>query len=701
MTSACDGGSSPGDAAVDGGRCTSDSVCDDGLFCNGAERCDPSAQAADARGCVAGGSPCGERMYCDESTDECVVDTCENPDEDGDGQWRIACGGDDCDDTDPTRYLGALEVCDSLGHDEDCDPTTLGPDADGDLYPSVACCNEQRDGSILCGGDCNDLANSINPGAVESCNGVDDDCDGRIDEGVQLRFYRDVDGDGYGVADDTIDACTAPVGYAVHAGDCDDTTRAINPAATEVCDTFDVDEDCDPTTVGSTDVDRDTHIDARCCNVAADGTRTCGTDCNDQDETVYPGAPELCDGIDNDCSEGGGASSTEDLDGDGTYAEGTCVGTGPWDCDDTRADLAPGRPDYVDMYCGTRIDDDCDGRVDEDGQPSGGGGCGTRPPVPPPCPVQRACDADGDGICAPPEGTDCDDDDPSRSPAWDEACDGRDDDCDGIIDEGACPEGCSVTERGGRLYLYCDAAVDFDTAQAACRAMGRQTGACGRHLDGDVAMSMVAFESAAEGAWISTTAASLGFVTPYWIGASEGPAGTWRWTSTGQVFWTGGASGSAPPNHYANWAPGQPSDSSGTESCGQVGSAGMWSDVSCATSRRYVCEGYRICAGGCFAPIAATWSTTAAEHRCRVGEVFRYSCPPAGSARPVAGDTYYTDDSSVCTAAVHAGVITFAAGGEVRITMSPARTSYTGSTRHGVTSGGRSGWSCSFTVQPL
>src|SRR5262245_33664340 len=57
------------------------------------------------------------------------VDAPCSTDADADGHRAMACGGDDCDDADPLRYPGRTEVCDDAGHDDDCDPATLGPDA--------------------------------------------------------------------------------------------------------------------------------------------------------------------------------------------------------------------------------------------------------------------------------------------------------------------------------------------------------------------------------------------------------------------------------------------------------------------------------------------------------------------------------------------------------------------------------------------
>ena len=94
--------------------------------------------------------------------------------------------------------------------------------------------------------DCDDGNSAINPGATEVCDGVDNNCDGTIDEGVSTTFYLDSDNDGYGNAAQTIVACTAPEGYVSNSLDCDDGNSAIYPGATEVCDG--VDNNCNGVT---------------------------------------------------------------------------------------------------------------------------------------------------------------------------------------------------------------------------------------------------------------------------------------------------------------------------------------------------------------------------------------------------------------------------------------------------------------------
>jgi Leucine-rich repeat (LRR) protein len=85
---------------------------------------------------------------------------------------------------------------------------------------------------------------SVSTTAMEICNNIDDDCDGLVDEGVQLTFYADTDGDGYGDINSTTLACTAPPGYVVNNTDCDDTDPNVNPGEIENCANG-IDDDCD------------------------------------------------------------------------------------------------------------------------------------------------------------------------------------------------------------------------------------------------------------------------------------------------------------------------------------------------------------------------------------------------------------------------------------------------------------------------
>ena len=85
---------------------------------------------------------------------------------------------------------------------------------------------------------------------MESCNGLDDNCNGLIDEGADataptgsVTFYADSDGDGFGNINISTFQCGAPSGYVVNSEDCDDNSNMVFPNATEYCNGLD--DDCD------------------------------------------------------------------------------------------------------------------------------------------------------------------------------------------------------------------------------------------------------------------------------------------------------------------------------------------------------------------------------------------------------------------------------------------------------------------------
>jgi hypothetical protein len=329
-------------------------------------------------------------------------------------QYYRARRAGDCVDTDPAVNPGQTEVC-ANQKDDDCDGVTdenqenaincqnyyLDADQDGwgrDTYKCL--CAPLGDFTATRGGDCYDTNPSVNPGAVERCNGVDDNCNGLTDEertsgacgtdGYTL-YYLDHDRDTYGSTNDTKCLCIAQGDYnALRGGDCDDTDPLVNPDMLEICGN---------------------------------------------------GKDDNCDGSQNSENAFGCTSFYYDEDGDGFGTQASkcfCEPSGLYravqsgDCLDTDKDVNPSQNEV----CNNQKDDDCDGVTD---QKENAVGC-----------TDFYLDSDGDGwgtsqkkcYCSPFELyratkiLDCNDNDAQINPGATERCaDNKDNDCDGLTDE--------------------------------------------------------------------------------------------------------------------------------------------------------------------------------------------------------------------------------------------------------------------------
>ena len=227
--------------------------------------CDaPNGYTADNTDCDDGSGLTypGASEQCDGLDNNCDSVVPDNESDSDDDGYRVC--ESDCADNDDTRFPGATELCDGL--DNNCDTVVPANENDAD-----------DDGYRVCESDCDDTLSSIFPGADVECIGVDWGCDGTISP-------SEMDSDDDGVCD-PVDQCP----------DADDALDADNDGVPDACDVCQGDDHC-----GDEDED----------GFCAD------SDCNDDVSVVFPGAEELCDGLDNDCDNIVPASEN-DSDDDG------------------------------------------------------------------------------------------------------------------------------------------------------------------------------------------------------------------------------------------------------------------------------------------------------------------------------------------------------------------------------------------------
>lgn len=293
---------------------------------------------------------------------------------------------------------------------DECD-TVFWRDADQDGFggreaPWIGCTAPA--GYVAGPADCGDQNASRHPDADELCNGIDDDCDGSVDnDAIDPRsWYLDQDQDAFGTAETVETACEPSAGFVAEAGDCDDTDPLSHPGAEEDCDPVDRDCDGDPQ-LGAVDglalyVDQDLDgfgdpaSPTEACEIAA-GLVDDSSDCDDSSNEVYPGAVEgTADGVDSDCD--GWETCPADMDSDGFAGEdvvladiGCTVAPATLlvgDCDDGNPLVSPALVEIP----SDGLDNDCD-PLTTDGS--------------------DIDDLDGDGY---PASVDCDDSDPAVNP---------------------------------------------------------------------------------------------------------------------------------------------------------------------------------------------------------------------------------------------------------------------------------------------
>ncbi|NTV12766.1 MAG: hypothetical protein HGA96_02340 [Desulfobulbaceae bacterium] len=349
------------------------------------------------------------------------------------GAWSGVCSG---------GVTPVAEICGD-GLDNDCngaidDAKDWYEDADRDGYGNSAslipAC-AQPTGFVDNPDDCDDGNPVVNPGAAEICDGLDNNCDGQIDTNVPggQVWWFDEDGDGFGGSRQSTSGCSQPPAGYGDGGDCDDSMPEVFPGAPEICNGLD--DNCDG------------QVDEGCFGDSDGDNVPDYLDCAPFDATVFPGAAEVCgDGIDNNCNAQVDEGCGPDSDGDGHPDAVDCAPLDPA--------INPGASevcgDGIDNNCNIEVDEGCSGDSDGDGYPDPIDCAPVDPTINPGAveicgdgidnncngQLDEGCggDSDGDGY---PDAVDCAPFDPAINPGAMEICgDGIDNNCNGQLDEG-------------------------------------------------------------------------------------------------------------------------------------------------------------------------------------------------------------------------------------------------------------------------